>query len=314
MEKEKIQNIKRAAVYCRVSTETEMQEGSFAYQRNYYLEKINATPAFVLVDVYGDFGKSGTSIQKRPEFQRMLQDCSAGKIDVIFTKSISRFSRNLADCVEVIRRLKKKGIAVIFEKENINTMDSSSELLLSILAIIAQEESNSLSQNLRWSLQKFHANGVPTGSVTYGYRRVMPENIWTIEETEAKRVRLAFESAAEGICYQQIAAGLDSIEKTEGSTYRWKNQNRIRYMLRNINYTGDVLTDKYYTNGPGRSYEHVNHGERDQYYIEQHHEPIISRKLYDRVQLLMDCGLLHSLKKKYTEEEKALLADQSWRA
>jgi DNA invertase Pin-like site-specific DNA recombinase len=305
--------VRRAAVYCRVSTELEIQEGSFELQKAYYTEKIANDPTLELVGVYGDYGKSGTSTYKRPEFCRMMKDCVEGRIDVIYTKSISRFSRNLADCVEAVRILKKHGVAVIFEKENLNTMDGSSELLLSILTTIAQEESNSISQNMRWTLQKMHEKGTPTGKVSYGYRRVMPENIWVIDEAEARRVRVAFDSAAEGQSYMSVLDRLNELEEAEGSDFRWMRQERLHYLLKNVSYIGDVLTDRSYSNGPGHRYLKRNRGERDQFYIEEHHEPIVNKNVFDRVQLLIGRGLLNSQRRHYTEEERAILADTSWK-
>lgn len=139
----------------------------------------------------------------------MIQDCEDGKIDVIYTKSISRFSRNMLDCVTVVRRLKELGIPVIFEKECINTVDRQSELFFHILAIIAEEESKSIGRNLKLGLLGLHDEDIPTGRVTYGYRRVNKAGEWRIEESEARRVRYAFDQAAKGVCYKDIRAGLD---------------------------------------------------------------------------------------------------------
>lgn len=187
-------NVKRAAAYCRVSTDLEIQEGSFELQKRYYKELLSARRDVELVRIYGDEG-SGRSIRHRPEFSQMLSDCEAGQIDVIYTKSFSRFSRSLIDFVTVIRRLRELGIPVIFEKEGINSMDSQNELLMHILAIVAQEESKSIAENVKWSIEKRHSEGKPTGKVPYGYRRIDGNGHWSIEDGEADRVRLAFSRA-----------------------------------------------------------------------------------------------------------------------
>lgn len=195
----------------------------------------------------------------------MIQDCEDGKIDVIYTKSISRFSRNMLDCVTVVRRLKELGIPVIFEKECINTVDRQSELFFHILAIIAEEESKSIGRNLKLGLLGLHDEGIPTGRVTYGYRRVNKAGEWRIEESEARRVRYAFDQAAKGVCYKDIRAGLDRMEKAENTGVSWtQNRNRLTKLLKHIAYQGDYMTDCYYTTygKNGKRYSKLNKGER----------------------------------------------------
>ena len=177
---ERINHKLKAGVYCRVSTQLEIQEGSLAWQKQHYFELLSNDPNIESVQVYCDDGFSGKYADRRPGFQQMPKDCEAGKIDVLYAKSISRFSRNLADCISTVRRLRTLGIPVLFEEEGINTMNIPSELLFHILSIVAQEESNSIGQNMKWSIANRHANGIPTGKVTYGYRR--ENNIWRIEE------------------------------------------------------------------------------------------------------------------------------------
>ena len=282
----------RAAAYCRVSTELEEQEGSFEWQMRHYTELLSGNLDVELVQVYGDEGYSGRYADRRPEFMRMLQDCENGKIDIIYTKSISRFSRNLADCATTIRRPKELGIAVIFEKEGINSMDSQSELLFHILTIIAQEESKSIGMNVKWSIDKRHAEGKPTGKVTYGYRRADSDGQWRSEEEEARRVRYAFEQAAQCASYQSIREGLDEMEKQAGTGISWtRNRNRVPLLLRDVSYTGDYITDRYYTalSENGHRYSRHNRGERDQYYLENHHEGIviIDRITWEKVQAIL---------------------------
>ena len=167
MEKAKI----RAAAYCRVSTEQELQDLSFESQCHYYRQLIESDPEMELVDIYGDHGKSGMHIDGRPEFQRMIDDCKAGKIDLIYSKSVSRFARNLSDLLKTLRELKDMNVSVVFEKEGLDTRSAASELMLGILGTIAQEESHSLATNMHWGREERLKKGQPYGAVSYGYRK-----------------------------------------------------------------------------------------------------------------------------------------------
>lgn len=305
---------KRAAAYCRVSTGMECQEGSYEIQKNYYANLLANSSDAELVQVYADEG-SGRTTQGRPEFQQMIRDCEAGKIDIIYTKSISRFSRNMLDCVTVVRRLKEMGISVIFERECINTMDRQSELFFHILAIIAEEESRSIGKNLKMGISGLHDKGIPTGRVTYGYRRVNNTGTWRIEESEARRVRYAFNQAAKGICYKDIRAGLDRMEMEENTGVSWsKNRKRLTALLRHMAYKGDYMTDCYYTTygKNGKRYSKLNKGECIRIHLEDHHEPIVSREQFERVQTLMQMGLLDSGRCRFTKEQKKILNDSKW--
>ena len=305
---------KRAAAYCRVSTGMECQEGSYEIQKNYYTNLLANSSDAELVRVYADEG-SGRTTQGRPEFQQMIRDCEAGKIDIIYTKSISRFSRNMLDCVTVVRRLKEMGISVIFERECINTMDRQSELFFHILAIIAEEESRSIGKNLKMGISGLHDKGIPTGRVTYGYRRVNNTGTWRIEESEARRVRYAFNQAAKGVCYKDIRAGLDRMEMEENTGVSWsKNRKRLTALLRHMAYKGDYMTDCYYTTygKNGKRYSKLNKGECIRIHLEDHHEPIVSREQFERVQTLMQMGLLDSGRCRFTEEQKKILNDSKW--
>ena len=291
-------NILRVAAYCRVSTSREKQENSYATQCDYYRRLFDACPKLMLVDVYGDYGISGMSTTKRPEFLRMMKDCMDGKVDMVVTKSISRFARNLADCVDCVRTLKEKGIPVSFEKEGFNSMDTWSEFILSVLATMAQEEINNLSQNIRWSLEHRNASGNPNRVARYGYRRVKNETgkiVWHIEEREAKRVRHAFQLALQGENYHKIISALDEMEAKEGSNVRW-TQLRVREMLKSEIYIGDILTNKCYR--PDYLSKRVvrNKGQRAQYYIEGHHEPIIDCVTFEKVSALISHNALRKKK------------------
>lgn len=296
----------RVAAYCRVSTLMEIQDSSFETQRNYYIELINGNPAYELAGIYGDHGVSGRSMVKRPRFCQMLQDCEAGKIDMILTKSISRFARNLPDCVRVIRRLQELKIPVLFEKENIDTLDAKSELLLNVLATVAEEESVSISQNMRWSHERRNAAGDPFNKAPYGYRRNHETNKWYICEEEARLVRYAFAKANAGCCYQDILAGLDQMSNEKEGARVWSFA-RMKHMLTHEAYIGDLLTNKSFK--PDVNTQVKNRGERDQYYIEGHHEPIVSKEIFERVGSLVRRGLLRSQRVNFTDEEKTVLLD-----
>ena len=305
---------RRAAAYCRVSTGMECQEGSYEMQKRYYTDLVLENPKEELVRIYADEG-SGRRIQGRPEFQQMISDCENGRIDIIYAKSISRFSRNMVDCVTVVRQLKELGIPVIFEKERVNTLEEQSELFFHILAILAEEESKSIGENVRAGIASCHERGIPTGRVTYGYRRMDSQGKWRIEESEARRVRYAFDEAARGSCYHDIRAGLDKIEKEEKTGVSWsRNRNRLPGLLRQIAYTGDYITDTYYmTYGRnGHRYSKRNRGERQQIYLEDHHEPIISKMQFERVQEVIRMGLLNSCRSRFTDAQSRFLNDSSW--
>lgn len=299
---------KRAAAYCRVSTRTEMQDGSLTWQQAFYRELFARDPALRFAGIYAD-RSSGRSLRRRPQFRQLLQDCETGNIDIVYTKSISRFSRNMTDCVNAVRALSALGIPVVFEKEGLNSMEGS-PLFFHILAILAQEESESIGSNMRWSIARRHQTGIPTGKVTYGYRRVDCQGHWRIEESEAMRVRYAFDQAAKGICYQEIRRGLDRMEAQAGTGESWsQNRDRVPRLLRDLSYTGDYITDGYYTaiGKKGIPYSRKNRGQRDRFYLTAHHPAIIPRAQYDRVQALIAQNLLRSNRRKISTVEKALL-------
>ena len=299
---------KRVAIYCRVSTLLELQESSFELQRDYYLKKVSDDPSMMLVDVYGDQGKTGRSIKARPAFQRLLRDCEAGKIDQILTKSISRFARNLADCVLTIRRLTELKVNVFFEKEHLNTLDQQGELFLSILATIAQEESSSIRRHVRWAHQKRNEVGSPFTNAPYGYRYIKQTQTWQVEHSEAKRVQLAFHMASGGTCYMEIRRALNGMEESGNTGKRW-TQSMTSYLLTNLSYTGDCRTNKTCTiETDTGSYRTANCGYAEQFYIHEHHEALISHAVFERVQELMQRGLLNSKRTQFTKEDRELLA------
>lgn len=301
------QKKKRAAAYCRVSTKQDLQDGSFDMQCTYFQRKIQEDPDLELAGIYGDHGKSGRAVKGRKELDRLLKDCKAGKIDVIYTKSISRFARNMGECIELIRRLKDWGVSVVFEKEELDTGAQVNELLLGILAAIAQEESAAISQNMKWARRKYYEMGQPVEKVSYGFRSTGKNHQWKICQPEAKRVRMAFYMA--GMCrnYREIRRALNQLEETERTGKVW-NHTPIRYLLSNVVYIGDYLSNKdcVYADGNG-VHRGKNKGQADQFYIENHHSAIVSREVFQCVGVLIERRILHSTRRYFSDEDIACM-------
>ena len=228
----------KTAAYCRVSTDMETQEGSYELQVAYFTDLINSNPDMELVGIYGDKGKSGLKISGRPGLQKLMDDCRARKINLILTKSISRFARNMADCASMVRELRDLGVNIIFEEQNLNTQDEKSILVLNILAAIAEEESHSISQHALLAHEQYTLEGRPFGAIAFGHKNG-GDNKWIINEEEAPRVRKAFELAAQGKCYRDV---LKALNEMEAGDYRWK-QSRVRRMLTNVVYKGDYFAN-----------------------------------------------------------------------
>ena len=304
--KAKQEGLKRVAAYCRVSTLDEEQELSFETQCNFYEQLIAKDPNMTLVGIYGDQGFSGLRIDKRKEYQRLIADCEAGKIDLVMVKSISRFSRNTVDCIEYLKRLKKHGVTVLFEKEGLNSMDPQTEMILSIYASMAQSESCSHSENIRWARKRRDEVGDPIRVAPYGYKRVRKagesRNQWVVYEPEAKRVRMSFSMAYQGYSTTEILKALNQLERAEGTSVVWK-KDRLRIVLTHEVYKGDLLTNKTVTLDYLHPKSIRNHGEAEQYYIEQHHEPLVDPEVFDAVQEYFKAGLL---------QEPHFLVRQAW--
>jgi len=275
----------RVAAYCRVSTEFEEQESSYEVQVEHYTNYIKSKPEWELVDIYADDGISATNTAKRDEFKRMIQDCRDGKIDMILTKSISRFVRNTLDCLKYTRELKERNIAVYFEKENINTLDSKGEVFLTIMAALAQQESESLSANVRLGLQFRNQQGkIQINHNRFlGYTKDGNGNLVIVPE-EAEIVRRIYAEYMDGQSFQRIKRGLeaDGIRNGAGNT-KWHETN-IKQILTNEKYIGDALLQKTYTINTLEKKRVVNNGIATKYYVEGSHEPIISKDVFLRVQ------------------------------
>lgn len=276
----------RVAAYCRVSTLKDEQELSFESQCSYYRTLIESNDSMVFAGVYGDQGFSGLYADKRPEFIRLIEDCSKGKIDLIMVKSISRFSRNVIDCQMYIDLLRQYNVKVYFEKEKIYSDDIKCELILKLLSACAQEESNSISQTIKWSNEKNNEKGYPTRYCCYGFKKSEDDRrIWLIEEDKAERIRLMFKLADEGKSIKQITDSLNNYEKINKSNNNW-TEYCVRYRLKNESYKGDLLIPKTYSPSLLCNKRFKNKGNVTQFYIEDHHEAIVNREVIDRVNSL----------------------------
>lgn len=276
----------RVAAYCRVSTDSDEQESSYDAQRSHYTAYIAEHPNWTLAGIFADKGISGTQARRRPEFLHMIADCEHGLIDLVITKSISRFARNTLDCLNYIRRLKELGIPVVFEKESINTMEASGEVLITILASLAQQESASISQNVKMGIRYVMQEG--RGRVNYtqflGYTRGPTKGSLIIVPQEADVVRRIFRAYLEGYSPALIASQLqlDGIPTPTGKT-QW-HASTIASILRNEKYCGDLLLQKYFTQDYLTHKIVRNSGQLPQYFVEDHHEPIVPKEVFRRVQ------------------------------
>lgn len=276
---------KRVAAYCRVSTDKEQQEHSFETQKEMYTEMIMMKPNWQMAGIYADEGITGTIAKKRPDFMRMIEDCRKGKIDLIITKSVSRFSRNNLDCLLYVRELKERGIPIIFEKEGINTLQVSSELLITLFSGLSQAESESISMNVKIGKRQSLKNGnVPFCYKSFlGYRKGAdgkPE----IDPEQAVTVRRIFTEYLAGKSLLDIAKGLtaDGIPTARGS-FKWSSP-RVLSILTNEKYKGDALLQKTFIVDCISKKSKKNNGELPMYYVENNHPAIIERAVFDRVQ------------------------------
>ena len=279
---------KRVAVYARVSTDDPNQTSSYELQKNHYEDLVNRRPNWDLVDIYADEGISGTSLQHRDSFLRMIEDCRAGKIDLIVTKSVSRFARNIIDCIGYVRQLKAENppIGVFFETENIYTLDKNSEMSLSFIATLAQEESHTKSEIMNSSIEMRFKRGVFLTPELLGYDHDENGNL-VINEDEAKTVRLIFFSYLYGYTSQQIADALTELSRlTKRGNDSW-SAGSVLGILSNERYCGDVLARKTFTPNYLNHKSKKNNHDRNQYRQKDHHEAIISREDFFAVQKLI---------------------------
>ena len=281
----------RVAAYCRVSTDSDEQEISFETQVEVYEKKIRANPAWEYAGVYTDEGITGTKASKRPGFQKMIKDAEDGKIDRIITKSISRFSRNTLDFIGYVRHLKDIGTTILFEKENIDTGSTYSEMLLTVLAAFAQEESRSISANITWGVRKRFEEGQERWAHVFGYRKDFDTGeTYIIVEEEAKVVRMIFDQYEKGVSTNAIGKELERRGiRTPNGGQKW-DPALVRSLLVNDKYCGDLVLQKYVTT------DHLTHvfvkndgDEVPMYYIKDHHKAIVPREQFNRVQRILEC-------------------------
>ena len=276
------------AAYARVSTEKKQQENSYERQVEHYSALIKANDTWTFGGIYADPGISGTRAEKRPEFMRMIADCRAGKIDKILTKSISRFARNTVDTLSYIRELKELGVSVYFENENIDTMTPGGDVLLTILAAIAEQESRTISTNIKWTYQKKFQNGevVLCTRTMLGYLKDSDGN-YVINETEAEIIRRVFREYISGASVTQIRRGLEADGiKTKHGCNNWR-ANAILGILKNEKYTGNALLGKTYKPDVLSKRRMKNTGQAPMYYVENTHPAIVSQEVFDMAQTEM---------------------------
>jgi len=285
------------AAYCRVSTDQEEQLLSYENQLNYYTGYISNNPLYQFAGIYADEGISGTNTKKRDEFNKMIADCRAGKIDMIITKSISRFARNTLDCLNYVRELKELGIGIIFEKENINTLDAKGEVLLTILSSLAQDESRSISENSTWGIRRRFEKGQHKMSTKrfLGYDTDEDGKLVVNPKQAAIVKRLYFEFlSGKTVDYIKRIFEREGVVNWDGST-KWQ-VTTLQSMLENEKYKGDAVLQKSYTVDFLTKKRVMNQGEIQKFYIEDDHEAIIEPWIWECVQLEIE------RRKRYLEE------------
>lgn len=317
---------KRVAAYARVSVDSEQLLHSLSAQVSYYSNLIQKNPNWEYAGVYADEGISGTGTAKRTEFLRMIADCDVGKIDIILVKSFSRMARNTVDLLNTVRHLKDIGVEVRFERENISTFTEDGEFLVTLLASYAQCESESISENVKWGKRKKFAQGQTKGiTPPYGYK--CQGDKWVIVPEEAEIVKRLFHEYLSGKAKTALADEFEAegIRNRKGS---FRDHSAIGYLLRNPAYVGDVLLQKTYVTDPFTKKLQWNKGELPQYLVKNHHEPIIDRVVFAKVQVelkrrgdlgifaygiitttcftqKLECGKCHSVYHREVMEKKA---------
>lgn len=276
----------RMAAYCRVSTNHEDQQLSYENQVRFYTDYISNDPKFELANIYADEGLSATNTKKRESFNQMIKDCEEGKIDRIITKSISRFARNTLDCLNYVRKLKELGIGIYFEKENIDTLDSKGEVLLTILSSLAQDESRSISENSQWGIKRRFEQGqvYVNHNKFLGYTKDDEGNL-VIDKEQAKVVKRIYREFIQGYGVNQIIRRLEADKIKNGNNrYKWYSSN-IYQILSNEKYKGDALLQKTFTVDFLSKTRLRNKGQVPKYYVEDNHEAIIDKDTWECSQL-----------------------------
>lgn len=301
LEKDKPKTL-RVAAYCRVSTDEDAQAGSYELQVQYYTELIQRNPEWVFVNVYADEGISGTSVSKRIQFQTMIQDCKDGKIDLVITKSISRFARNTLDCISYVRQLRSLDppVAVYFENENLNTLDRRNEAFIAMLSSVAQGESENKSEAIKWSVKRRFQKGLPLCPTWALLGYTTDDNgDMIIVENEAAIVRFIYENFLDGMSVRDIADELTrrKIPTVKGCDH-W-SVGTLYSMLHNERYCGDVIMQKTYTPDCLTHRSVKNRGQERKYIMRDHHPAIVSRSQWDAVQSIIGSGRRRLRRKKH---------------
>ena len=281
----------RVAAYARVSTDMEDQKNSYQSQLQYYTEKMNSNPKWIPTKVYADEGISGTQDYKRKDFMQMIQDALDDKIDLVLVKSISRFARNTVDTLKYVRKLKEKKVAVYFEEENINTLETQGEILLTVLSSVAQQESETISSHVKLGLAMKMKRGELVGfHGCYGYNYDKLTKTITVNDEEKRVIQFIFEKFIQGYGTSMIARELNEmgIPTKRGNTIWYENT--VRKILKNEKYKGDLLQGKTYTADPITHRRLENMGEEQKYLVKNNHEAIIDEETWNRVQEIFEEG------------------------
>lgn len=277
----------RVAAYCRVSTDSEDQLNSYKSQVLYYTDLIKKNKEWDLADIYADEAITGTQVTKREDFQRMINDCMNGLVDMVITKSISRFARNTLDTLKYVRMLKEQNIAVYFEDEKINTLTMDGELLLVVLSSVAQQEVENISNNVKKGLKMKMKRGELVGfQGCLGYDYNPADKAIHLNEEEAEVVRLIFKRYVEGNGATLIKNELNNLGIKTKKGNEW-TQSTVIGIIKNEKYKGDILLGKTFTVDPISKRRLDNLGEEDQFYIKNHHEPIVSEEMFDKAQEIL---------------------------
>jgi len=278
----------RTCAYCRVSTDNEDQKTSYDSQRIHYKNMIEENPDWEFVGIYADEGITGTQTKKREQFNQMMNDALNGKIDLILAKSISRFARNTVDTLNCVRLLREHNVDVFFEKENIHTLGLSNELFLTLYSAFAQAESESISENVKAGVRMKMKRGELVGKYApFGYLYDKEKDIITPDESKKDIVTYIFEEYSKGVGFRTIALNLNNLGIPSPSNLKWCHAS-VRRIITNEKYVGDLKTGKYYTENVLTHKKKVNYGEKEQYFTSNHHEPIISRELWDKCQEILN--------------------------
>ena len=273
---------KKVAAYARISMETELMFHSFSAQVSHYSQLIQSNPDWQYAGLYADKGISGTGTKKRAEFNRMIADCEAGKIDIILVKSVSRFARNTLDLLQTVRHLRELGISVRFEEQNIDSLTEEGELMLTLMASVAQAESESISENAKWAIHKAFQQGIGnTRNRVFGYKWV--DGKLTVVPEEAEVVKRIFNNFLAGNSHMKTAEELlgEGVTTINGKPL---SVSAVSFILRNITYTGNTLLQKTFVKDPISKKKVLNTGELPQYLVQDDHEAIIDMDTFERVQ------------------------------